>query len=165
LNTPNHHYSSNNLIADPAAFPPPTGETGEARTVLVVDDEPVIRSLLAQILSQEGFKVLQAGGPTEALRLATTATIHLLLTDFSMPEGDGLELTRRFRTVHPRAPVLIVSGSLPAIDRNHLDLFGMLEKPFVVDELVRKVRLLLNEVSPLPLRKPSANCVDHQSTP
>jgi len=46
---------------------------------------------------------------------ASTVTIHLLITDLVMPETDGLELTRRFRAVYPKTPVLMVSGSLPLL--------------------------------------------------
>ena len=58
--------------------------------------------------------MLAAENAAEALRLAReAAAIHLLITDLAMPEVDGLELTRRFRAVHPETPVLMVSGSLP----------------------------------------------------
>jgi DNA-binding response OmpR family regulator len=148
-------HSSNNFLGALVTLPSPQQEVGEARTLLVVDDEPAIRELVAQVLCHEGYKVLQAGGAAEALRLATAATIHLLLTDFSMPEADGLELIRRFRSVYPKAPVLILSGSLACLDgrAGEMDRLAMLEKPFAVDELVSKVRALLTEVSPLPIRE------------
>jgi DNA-binding response OmpR family regulator len=129
----------------------------EPRTLLVVDDEPMIRSLEVQFLSSQGYKVLQAASAAEALRLASAnANIHLLLTDFSMPEVDGLELARQFRTVHPETPVLMVSGSIPLMhDRTaDLDRFDVLAKPFAFDELLHKVRSLLDSVVPLPLRNP-----------
>ena len=76
-----------------------------ARTLLVVDDDADVRRLLAEILSSQGYQVLQAENPAEALRVArATARIHLLVTDFSMPGGNGLDLTRKFRTVHPETP-------------------------------------------------------------
>ncbi|HWW02568.1 MAG TPA: response regulator [Candidatus Acidoferrum sp.] len=126
-------------------------------TLLVVDDDPMIRCLAANVLSSQGYKVLQADSASEALRLAgTTATIDLLLTDFAMPEVDGLELTRRFRAVHPETPVLMVSGSLPLLhDRiEHLDRFDFLAKPFKFDELLHKVQALLEATAPLPIRRP-----------
>src|SRR5712671_359241 len=130
MKPPIHHHSSNNLIADPSQFPPAHEQVSDGKTLLVVDDEPAIRELVAKVLCQEGYNALQAGGAAEALRLAATATIHLLITDFSMPGADGLELTRRFRTVYPKAPVLMVSGSLVAglVSRyDDLDRFGILE--------------------------------------
>jgi DNA-binding response OmpR family regulator len=134
-----------------------TERIGEPQTLLVVDDEPMIRSLEVQFLSSQGYNVLQAASAAEALRLAgTTATIHLLLTDFSMPEVDGLELARQFRAVHRETPVLLVSGSLPLMHNGFTDLyrFEVLPKPFAFDELLHKVRTLLDSVTALPIRKP-----------
>src|SRR5947199_191133 len=85
----------------------------KTETLLVVDDDAEIRKLEVRALSKLGYKVLQAPDPVEALRLAaTTPAIDLLLTDFDMPHANGLELARQFRAVHPKAPVLVVSGSL-----------------------------------------------------
>jgi DNA-binding response OmpR family regulator len=118
-----------------------------AETLLVVEDDEAIRNLEVQILSQLGHQVLQAAGPREAMRLAAaTPTIHLLLTDFAMPEANGLELARRFRAVHPQTPVLMVSGSLEAINGrvDYLDRFEVLAKPFMPEDLVRMVQALLS---------------------
>jgi DNA-binding NtrC family response regulator len=128
------------------------------KTVLVVDDDAMVRDVETQVLRLEGYTVLEAEGVAEALRLAAvTATIHLLITDLVMPEVDGLELTRRFREVHPKIPVLMVSGSLPLLRiRSELDMdrFAFLAKPYQFDELLRKVRWLLDATAPLPIRKP-----------
>jgi two-component system, cell cycle sensor histidine kinase and response regulator CckA len=141
-----------------AAFPTSAKILDPDETLLLVDDDPMVRDLETQILSLQGYTVLEAGDAVEALRVAReTAAIHLLITDFSMPEVDGLELTRRFRAVHPKTPVLIVSGSLPLLHaRSDLDLerFDFLAKPFQFDELLHKVRTLLDAAVPLPRRKP-----------
>lgn len=116
----------------------------------------MFRDVEAQVLRLQGYTVLQAEGAAEALRLAReAAAIHLLITDFSMPEVDGLELIRRFRLVHPKTPVLMVSGSFPSIqDRpDALGRFEFLAKPFPCEELLQKVRTLLDAVDPLPIRK------------
>jgi DNA-binding response OmpR family regulator len=109
-----------------------------------------------QVLRLQGYTVLEAQGAAEALRAARkTAAIHLLITDFSMPEVDGLELSRQFRLVHPKTPVLMVSGSFPLIQNraDDLDRFEFLAKPFQFDELLHKVRALLDATAPLPIRK------------
>ena len=129
-------------------------------TLLVVDDDPMFRGLVAEVLRLQGYTVLEAQGAAEALHLAReAATIHLLITDFSMPEVDGLELTRRFRLVHPKTPVLMVSGSFPSIqDRTGaLGRFEFMAKPIQHDELLLKVRALLDTVVALPLRKRRRN--------
>jgi DNA-binding response OmpR family regulator len=125
--------------------------------LLIVDDDPMVRNMETQILRLQGYTVLEAEGAAEALRLAReTAAIHLLITDYWMPEVDGLELTRRFRAVHPETPVLMVSGSLPLIQNKADDLerLEFLAKPFQFKELVHKVRTLLDATAPLPIRKP-----------
>jgi DNA-binding response OmpR family regulator len=132
-----------------------TERIGEPPTVLVVDRDPMVRSFEVRLLSSQGYNVLQADSGAEALRLADKATIHLLLTDFFMPDVDGLELTRRFRTVHPETPVLMVSRPLPSTDNRieNLAHFGFLPKPFAFDELLRTVRTLIQAKATLPIRK------------
>ena len=128
------------------------------KTVLVVDDDPMVRDLETQVLRVQGYKVLKAESAAEALRVAaSTATIHLLITDLMMPEVDGLELTRRFRAVHPETPVLMVSGSLPLLrikNEQDLECFDFLAKPFQFSELLHKVRMLLDAAAPLPIKRP-----------
>jgi two-component system, cell cycle sensor histidine kinase and response regulator CckA len=131
--------------------------SGPAETLLVVDDGPMVRDLEAQILRLNGYRVLQAQGAAEALRLAgETEKIHLLITDFSMPEIDGLELSRRFRVVHPKTPVLMVSGSLPLLrdGTRDLDRVELLAKPFAFSELLQRVRTLLDAAQAITRREP-----------
>ena len=139
-------------------FPPPARISEPTRTLLVVDDDAMVRDLETQILRLQGYTVLEAESAAEALRMAaSTVTIHLLIADLMMPEADGLELTRRFRAVHPKTPVLMVSGSLPLLrtkSEPDLDRFDFLAKPFQFDELLHKVRKLLDATAPLPIRKP-----------
>ena len=129
-----------------------------AKTLLVVDDDPMVRDVEVQALRLQGYTVMEAQGAVEALQLARkAAAIHLLITDFSMPEIDGLELSRQFRLVHPKTPVLMVSGSFPLVQNraDDFDRFEFLAKPFQYDELLHKVRTLLDATAPLPMRKPS----------
>jgi len=128
-----------------------------AETLLLVDDEPMVREVAAQILRQQGYTVLEAASAVEALQLAReSAPIHLLITDLSMPGVDGLELARQFRTMHPETPMLMVSGSLPLLGARTqgLDQFEFLEKPFAFNELVDKVRTILDAAGAAPSRKP-----------
>ena len=145
------------------ASPPSRISSDPAETLLVVDDEPMIRDLEAHILRLNGYTVLQAQDAAEALRLAgETEKIHLLITDFSMPEVDGLELSRRFRAVHPKAPVLMVSGSLPLLrdGTRDLDRVELLAKPFAFSELLHRVRTLLDAAETLPLPRRKQWCRD-----
>jgi CheY-like chemotaxis protein len=138
-------------------FPAPARISEPPKTVLVVDDDPMVRDVETEVLRVQGYNVLAAEDAAEALRLAgETATIHLLITDIVMPEIDGLELTRRFRQMHPKTPVLMVSGSWPRLrarSEPDLERFDFLAKPFGFDELLHKVRTLLDAATPLPIRK------------
>ena len=140
--------------------PSPAKMSDPTRTLLIVDDNRRVRELEAEILCLEGYNVLQAESAAEALRMAASSAIHLLITDFAMPEVNGLELSRRFRAVHPQTPVLMVSGSLPLLrdESQDLDCIELLAKPFTFNDLVHKVRMLLNAALALPQRKPS--CCD-----
>ena len=150
-------FYSDESKSDRTCSPSPSSANicGPAETLLVVGDDPVFRELEAQIFCDLGYKVLKAGSSAEALHLAGVATtIHLLFTDFWMPEADALELTRQFRTVHPSIPALLVSDSVPVMESQAGDLhqLAILEKPFTPHELIYKVRMLLDQVAPLPLR-------------
>lgn len=137
-------------------FPSAATISDPVETLLVVDDDPTVRALETRLLRLRGYTVLPAGDAAEALRLAaSTAAIHLLVTDYSMPELDGLELTRRFRALHPRTPVLMVSGSVPLVQQKTIDLerFDFLEKPIHFNKLLEKVRTLLDAATPFPIRK------------
>jgi two-component system, cell cycle sensor histidine kinase and response regulator CckA len=151
-----HRNASVHSLAT-SEFPPPARMSEPAKTLLVVDDDAMVRNLETQILRLQGYTVLEAESAAEALRVAaSTVAIHLLITDLMMPEVDGLELTRRFRVVHPKTPVLMVSGSLPLLrarSEPDLDRFDFLAKPFQFNELLHKVRRLLDTTAPLPIRK------------
>ena len=144
-------------------FPSSARICSPAETLLVVDDDSMVRDLEAQILRLHGYTVVEAKDGTEALRLAgEAAEIHLLITDFAMPGVDGLELSRRFRAIHPKVPVLMVSGSLPLISKRteDLDRFETLAKPFRFAELLDKVRMLLDTAVPVPLQSGKPLCGD-----
>ena len=88
--------------------PAATGRT----TVLVVDDSPEDRELFAYVLRKAGHRVLEANGAREAQRLTgEEGKIDLLVTDFNMPEMNGVELARWFRSRSPGSKVLLLSGA------------------------------------------------------
>ena len=126
----------------------PTQRNDERKTVLVVEDDARLREIEAFTLSNLGYNVLQAGDMEQGMKFAASTTeIHLLITDYSMPGGNGMELARSFRSLHPGTPVLLVSSLLRAVfGRVHgFDRFETLPKPFTFDELVDKVNGLISE--------------------
>jgi len=129
---------------------PPAAETNlvPLETVLVVEDEGGIRSLMRRILQREGYQVLEAGDGEEALSVAGAhpETIHLLLTDVVMPRMNGRELAERLYPKRPGIKVLYVSGyTSDAVVRaaTYPTGAGFLQKPFTLDALLGKVRQIL----------------------
>ena len=115
-------------------------------TVLVVDDEPVMRELTTEILRRFGYRVLEAADALEAQRLANAKEkINLLLTDHRMPETSGLELVRWFRRNCPETKVLITTGSWWELENllGDGERIAILPKPFDHLQLGRMVRLIL----------------------
>jgi CheY-like chemotaxis protein len=115
-----------------------------SRSILIVDDEAVVRAYIVRALRMQGFEVVEAcDGPT-AWQLALQKPYDLVITDNRMPGMSGKELTRRVRERYPDTRILCVSGSqdTPAEDDGHV---AHLRKPFGIDELVVKVQMLLHD--------------------
>ncbi|MBI5830866.1 MAG: response regulator [Armatimonadetes bacterium] len=80
-------------------------------TVLLVDDEPGVRQVLQAFLELEGLSVIEAGDGEEALAIALSTAIDLVVTDIMMPRMDGVGLLREIRTrLGPSLPVVVISG-------------------------------------------------------
>jgi PAS domain S-box-containing protein len=141
------------LPAVPAAAvvpaPEKTSAAGGSETVLVVEDEPVVRELTAKILRKRGYTVLEAEGGAQALSLAAEhqGIIHLLLTDVVMPEMGGPEVAQRLRAARPGTLVLYMSGYTDEAILKHGALDAstpFLQKPFTPWGLAARVRDLLD---------------------
>ncbi len=120
-----------------------------AETVLVVEDEARVRKLIAGVLAGHGYRILEAGRGSDALRIAGghNGPIDLALVDVIMPEMSGPELVRRMAPVRPEMRVLYVSGYTDeALVHHHVTESGseFLQKPFLPDVLARKVREVLD---------------------
>jgi CheY-like chemotaxis protein len=120
---------------------------GGAGTVLIVEDEPEVRSLAARILRREGYEVLEAPDGEEALQLAKgPARIDLLLTDVVMPRMSGSDLVARVREFRPDMRIVYMSGyTHDMIDHHGVFEPGtaFLQKPFSARVLARTVRDVL----------------------
>ncbi len=124
--------------AAPRAAPP-----GGSETVLLVEDEAIVRNLTAEMLERQGYRVLAAATPRDAL--AVSEPWDLLLSDVVMPGMSGPELAAQLVERHPGARVLFTSGySGDAVaDRGALP-GALLEKPFTMEQLSVKVREALD---------------------
>jgi two-component system cell cycle sensor histidine kinase/response regulator CckA len=124
-------------------------------TILVVEDEDVVRELACEALQTLGYDTLNASGPEEALTLCQTyeGEIQLLLTDVVLPKMDGKSLFDRISATMPHLKVLYMSGYTDdAIVRHGVLTAGVhfLQKPFTMDGLAIKVREVLDTATPSP---------------
>jgi len=124
-------------------------------TILLVEDEPAVRELTHMVLSERGYKVIEALTPEDAERLAGNngADIHLLLTDVVMPRMSGRELAKRLTGRYPNLRVLYMSGytyNVIAQDGTLEEGISFLQKPFTPQVLTQKVREALDR--PVPAR-------------
>jgi PAS domain S-box-containing protein len=134
--------------AEPSRIRPKLARGSE--TVLVVEDEEGVRSLVRETLASQGYKVLEAAGAAQALEIAEqhTEPIHLLLTDVVMPQTGGKELFKRLSPLHPETKVLYMSGYTDdAVVRQGILEAGtfFLQKPFPPNALLLKIREVLKK--------------------
>lgn len=121
------------------------------RTILVADDTPSVRMVIARVCTSNGYRVVEATGGEDALRLtrAMPGAIDLVVTDVDMPGLSGLELATELRLMLPRLPVCFVSGrELPPgslADAEKSGRTSFLRKPFDLAELLRVIRSLLKD--------------------
>nr|WP_320131055.1 ATP-binding protein [uncultured Holophaga sp.] len=120
-----------------------------SETILVVEDDSIVRTLVKSALSGWGYRALEAPDPLAALETMRTfeGTIALLVTDMIMPHMNGVELADRMIEANPHLKVLFISGYTDGmvIDvSEHPERTGFLQKPFNMKDLSRKVRELLD---------------------
>jgi signal transduction histidine kinase/CheY-like chemotaxis protein/purine-cytosine permease-like protein len=138
------------------------GYAGARRTVVVADDDPVHRTLLADLLTPLGFSVLLAVDGPDCLQIAARGAPDLFLIDLSMPGMNGWELARELRETHALVPIVIISADgrelkQPPMEAVHHD--DTLTKPVSLTALLERIGRLLHLawISPEPDAVPDAD--------
>jgi CheY-like chemotaxis protein len=124
-----------------------THELEPGATVLLVDDEVLLRRLLSRILVDAGFGVVEAENGAAALETARKINggLHLVVTDIHMPVMDGIEFARQFRPLHPAVPILFITGrDLPSSADESVTDRGLLRKPFRSETFLAVVSQLVS---------------------
>jgi CheY-like chemotaxis protein len=121
---------------------------GAGETVLVIDDEPVLRMLVVDVLEELGYAALEASDGPEGLKvLQSKARVDLLITDVGLPGGlNGRQVADAARALRPDMKVLFITGYAEnaVLSNGHLDRgMHMVTKPFAMDELARRIRAIL----------------------
>ena len=106
--------------------------------VLVIDDEAVVREVIAAMLSGSGYEVVCASTAAEALELFADESVRVVITDVFMPDGSGLELLETMRIRRPNLPIVLVTGATTRDDLSEAlarGADGFVAKPFTQTEL------------------------------
>ena len=146
IHFPRHLGAAERLVRDGLAVPFVRGQ----ETILLVEDEQAILRLAKRVLEQQGFQVLTAATPGEALLIADAHAedIDMLVTDVIMPEMNGRDLATRLQERSPRLRVLFMSGYTADVIAQHGVLqegTHFLQKPFALHDLLATVRKVLDQ--------------------
>ena len=120
--------------------------------VLLIDDDEMLRTVLAIAMEQAGHNVLQADDGQKGVELSRTASVDIVITDLIMPVQEGVETIMTLRRERPRLPIIAISGGV-SNSKLYLDIAGkigakrMLPKPFAPRQLVALIEEILNEES------------------
>lgn len=131
------------------AFPPTEELPGGTETILIAEDEPIVRSIVCEELREKGYNVIEASDCDEAILICEkhSGPIHLLLTDIVMPKMSGPELAERLKSLRSEMKVIYMSGYTDNTVQLHEILEAgapFLQKPFTSDVLLFKVREVLD---------------------
>ena len=123
---------------------------GTGEWVLVVEDEPQVRDLAVKVLSENGYRVLQASTAGEAVKVFQNVggKIQVLFSDVILPDGTGYELAEQLRTQNPNLKIILASGYTDdriSLDRMEKEGFYFVSKPYTATFLLETVRKVLEE--------------------
>jgi two-component system phosphate regulon response regulator OmpR len=120
--------------------------TQAAPRILVADDDPEIRKLLARYIESQGFRVALAANCAELRERLATSQIDLIVLDVMLPDGSGLEVCRDLRAERSRIPIILLTALKEDVDRIvglEIGADDYLGKPFNPRELIARVRAVL----------------------
>jgi two-component system phosphate regulon response regulator OmpR len=123
--------------------------TAPSPTLLVVDDEPELRGLLAEYFGRHGFEVRVAGDAAQARQLIAASRPDLSVLDVNMPGENGLSLARWLREAHPQVAIVMLTTASETVDRIvglELGADDYVSKPYELRELLARVRAVLRRL-------------------
>ena len=138
---------------------PMTNETATASHILIVDDDPTIRSVLEALLEDEGFAPVTASNGQEAVRIARDDPPSLILMDLMMPVMSGVDAVRQLKTDPETAGIPVIAMSAGFILRESIeDLLAdsIIAKPFDLDALIASIHATLRRAGDDPAGPPAS---------
>ena len=118
-------------------------------TVMIVDDEELIRSMIQKSLIRIGYNVLEAKNGNEAMRIVGKEHIDMIISDLVMPKKGGIELMMELKNIFPNIKKIAISGKLPMENKSITDLTerfnvdAVFSKPFELFDLLNVVKKLV----------------------
>lgn len=122
--------------------------------ILLIDDDDLLRNVLAKALTHAGHTVIQASDGQQGVELANAATVDLVITDLVMPVQEGVETILQLRRDRPKLPIIAISGGL-SHSKLYLDIASkigakrILPKPFTPQELLLQIEEVMKEAGPV----------------
>ncbi len=116
-------------------------------TILVIDDEDIVRTSCSRTLTPGGYEVKLAQNGREGLKIMSENKVDVVLTDLKMPDMDGIEVLRKIKQDWPDVEVIIITGYQTvdtAVKSIKLGAFDYIEKPFTPDALINAVSKALD---------------------
>lgn len=110
----------------------PAGSAGELPRVLIVDDDPVLRTTVTRYLSEQGYNCLEAEDGTQAIDALEAHHPEVVLLDIKMPDISGIDVAGIVADLEPQPKIILMSGYLDAVNeakRANLTVFAVIEKP------------------------------------
>jgi CheY-like chemotaxis protein len=145
LYLPRHHGA---IPAEPASGIGADQHAATGETVLVVEDEPMVRSVILEMLGDQGYRTIEAADGAAGLHLLRMNTqIDLLVTDVGLPGMNGRQLADLAREIRPDLKILFITGyaeSVAIADGFLQSGMEMITKPFDLDHLSRRIRAMIS---------------------
>lgn len=135
------HLSPSNAVTpdrNEDAQIPPTSKDAGRRSVLIVDDEPDVGQLVADVLNEEGWEATTVCSTHEALQLLRSQSYRLVIADLLMPDGGGRRIMEEISTLPRAVPVLIISGTID-LGKDSIMQMGAVQclaKPFTINQII-----------------------------
>jgi CheY-like chemotaxis protein len=119
-----------------------TEEAREKLTILVVDDEPVVRDALKLVLDASGYLVSLAETGRAGINLASNQHFHVIIVDLDLPDTSGLEVIKSIRELQPAIVIILITAQVTAEARAQAQSFGVIEilsKPFRPEDILQLI--------------------------
>ena len=121
-------------------------KSSSSKTILIVDDEEALSQMLNDLLSAEGYKILEANNAAQALGILKSTHVDLMISDIVMPGMDGFELVEKVKELYPQVKIQLVSGYSDQIQDDVVLHKKILYKPYSQFDMIERVNDILSDV-------------------